>query len=81
MEWEKMPGVLRLLVSEPVEAAAVGALPGDPVAGHAPDVFLHAILADLESAPAGPAKGHLLIAAVADIGPGFPAPLKVALST
>jgi len=73
-------GMDGLLVPKPVESAAVGALPGDPVAGHAPEVFLHAFLADLESAPASPAKGHLPVAAVTDIGPGFPAPLKVALS-
>jgi len=31
-------------------SAAVGAGPGDVVAGHAPEVIVHAFLADVESA-------------------------------
>ena len=53
------------LVAEPVLGAAVGALPGDAVAGHAPLVFIHALLADGKAAPANPAKGECLAAAVA----------------
>ena len=46
-----------LLVAESVLGAAVGTLPGDAVAGHAPLVFIHALLADGKAAPAAPAKG------------------------
>ena len=45
------------LVAESVLGAAVGTLPGDAVAGHAPLVFIHALLADGKAAPAAPAKG------------------------
>lgn len=54
-----------LLITETVLSAAIGALPGDPVAGHAPDIFVHAGLADAESASASPAKEEFLPAAVA----------------
>jgi len=58
---------LKLLIPESVLAAAVRALPGDAVAGHAPYVFVHAALAYHEAAATIPAKGHLAAAAVADI--------------
>ena len=54
-----------LLISEAVLAAAVGALPGDAVARHPPDILVHADLADAETATAGPAEGLGLPAAVA----------------
>jgi hypothetical protein len=45
-----------LLVSVPVLIAAIRAFPGNPVAGHPPLVFIHAGLADGESATAVPAE-------------------------
>jgi len=53
------------LVTKPILVAAVRALPGDGIAGHAPYVFCHTILANFESAAAMPAKGKFLAAAVA----------------
>jgi hypothetical protein len=41
-------------------------LPGDAITGHAPDIIPHALLADSETAPAGPAERGGLAAAVAD---------------
>jgi hypothetical protein len=55
----------RLLITKTVLVAAIGALPGDPVAGHAPDILIHTGLADAESTSALPAKGKFLSAAVA----------------
>ncbi|MBI5894538.1 MAG: hypothetical protein HZB24_00485 [Desulfobacterales bacterium] len=64
-----------LLISEAVEFAAVGALPGYVVARHAPDILLHAALADFESAAAAPAEGEYLAAAMALLlGGSTPAP-------
>jgi len=63
------------LVSKTVLCAAVRALPGDPIARHAPEIFLHTLLTDLESAPAHPAKRNFLIAAVANISFAFSTPL------
>lgn len=54
-----------LLIAKTVLSTAIGALPGDPVAGHAPDIFMHAGLADAESTSALPAKREFLPAAVA----------------
>ena len=54
-----------LLISEAVELTAVRAVPGYAVAGHAPHVFQHAVITDLESASATPAKRQLCVAAVA----------------
>jgi hypothetical protein len=42
--------------------------PGDVIAGQPPGIFLHATLADLESAGTGPAESELLKAAAAIIG-------------
>jgi hypothetical protein len=42
-------------------------LPGDGIAGHAPYIFFHTILADTESTPAPPAEGKLPAAAVANM--------------
>jgi len=47
-----------LLIAESVQFAAIRTLPGDPVARHAPEVFLHAVLADFEAASAAPAEGE-----------------------
>ena len=64
------------LVAEAVLFAAVRALPCDPVAGHAPYVFIHTHLTDLKTAPTGPAERGNLPAAMAGFVPGsapFPA--------
>jgi len=53
------------LIPESVLPAAVRALPGDAVAGHAPDVFRHAILADMKTAAAMPAEREYAGAAMA----------------
>jgi hypothetical protein len=53
------------LISKPVLVPAVRALPGDGIAGHPPDVFIHAFLTDVESAPAPPAEAEFPTAAVA----------------
>ena len=45
------------LVTETVLAAAVRAFPGDVIAGHAPQVLMHARLADQKAATATPAEG------------------------
>ena len=45
-----------LLVAVSVLPAAIRALPGNAVAGHAPLVFIHALLAHGKPAPAGPAE-------------------------
>jgi hypothetical protein len=42
-------------------------LPGDPVAGHTPNIFLHTLLADTESTSAHPAKRKLSSAAMTDM--------------
>jgi len=47
---------------------AIRALPGNGIAGHAPNIFLHALLADTETATASPAKRKFLAAAVAQMG-------------
>jgi hypothetical protein len=55
----KIPGVQcsrPLLIAESVHFTAIRTLPGDVVAGHAPDVFLHTGLTDLEAAAATPAE-------------------------
>ena len=53
------------MVPEPILIPAVRALPGDGIAGHAPDVFIHTFLADVETAATAPAEAKLLAAAVA----------------
>jgi hypothetical protein len=53
------------LIPEPVLIPAVRALPGNGVAGHAPDVFIHAFLADIETTSAAPTEAKFLAAAVA----------------
>jgi len=53
------------LVAEPILVPAVRALPGDGVAGHAPYVFSHTFLADIETTSTAPAKAKFLAAAVA----------------
>jgi hypothetical protein len=62
-----------LLITESVHPAAIGALPGDMVAGHAPDIFLHACLADGEPAAAAPTEPEDAITAVALLLGGPPA--------
>ena len=55
------------LVPKPILVPAIRALPGDGVAGHAPYVFMHAFLADIETTATAPAKPKFLAAAVAPI--------------
>jgi len=59
-----------LLVAKTVLLAAVRALPGDAVAGHAPHVFIHTLLTDSETAPAGPAERGYFPAAMTGLIPG-----------
>jgi len=53
------------LIAEAVLIPAIRALPGDGIAGHSPDVFFHALLTYVKTAPASPAKPKFLTAAVA----------------
>jgi len=53
------------LISESILIPAVRALPGDGIAGHPPHIFIHTLLADMETAPAAPAKAKILVAAMA----------------
>jgi hypothetical protein len=55
------------LVSDIILFAAVGTLPGNAVTGHPPKIFFKAILADRKAAPAVPAKGKFLSAAMASL--------------
>jgi len=51
--------------------STIRALPGDSIAGHTPEVFLHTILANTKSASALPTKGQNGIATVTEKKPGF----------
>ena len=55
---------MQLLIPESVLLSAVGALPGNAVTGHPPQIFLHAGHADTEAAPALPAEWERLPAAM-----------------
>jgi len=55
------------LVAKTILVPAVRALPGDRIAGHAPDVFVHTFLADIKTAATAPAEGEGLAATVASI--------------
>jgi hypothetical protein len=70
--------VVMLLVAEPVVFAAIRTLPGDGIAGHAPHVFQHTVLADAEPAATRPAEWKALTAAVADADLGSAVFLTVA---
>ena len=59
------PACGNLLVPKSILIAAIRTLPGDAVAGQAPNVFMHALLADLKSAAAAPAENKLPAAAMA----------------
>jgi hypothetical protein len=59
-----------LLVAKAILLPTIRAIPGYPVAGHPPEVFIHAILADAEAAAALPEKMRILSTTVAG---GFPA--------
>ena len=52
------------MIAKPVLIAAVGALPGNAVAGHTPQILVHAILADTEAAAAMPAEQEFFSAAL-----------------
>jgi len=53
------------LVPESVLLPAIGTLPRNSVAGHPPEVFMHASLADTESTATLPAKGENTTTAMA----------------
>ena len=53
------------LIAESVLIATVRALPGNPITRHSPEIFRHAPLANMKSAPTMPAKRHGFPAAVA----------------
>jgi len=55
------------LVAESILPSTVRALPGDGIAGHAPYIFFHTVLADTESTPALPAEGQFPAAAMANM--------------
>jgi hypothetical protein len=55
------------LVPKPILVSAVRTLPRDGIAGHAPYVFIHTFLADIETASTAPAKCELFAAAMAPI--------------
>jgi len=55
------------LIPKPILVPAVRTLPGDGIAGHAPYVFIHTFLANIEATSTAPAKCKLFAAAVAPI--------------
>jgi hypothetical protein len=54
-----------LLIPISVLFSTIRALPGNPIAGHTPDIRIHAVLANGKPAPAIPAKHKCLTAAMA----------------
>jgi len=58
-----MHRVFSLLVSIAVLVSAIRTLPGNTITGHSPEVFLHTVLADRESATTSPAERRMLAAA------------------
>jgi hypothetical protein len=62
---EFLPAYGCLLVPESILITAIRALPGDAVAGHAPNVIVHTFLANFKTAAATPAENELPAAAVA----------------
>jgi hypothetical protein len=54
-----------LLIAKPILVPTVRALPGDGIAGHAPYVFTHTFLTDIETTSTAPAKSKFFAAAVA----------------
>ena len=56
----------RLLIPKPVLGSAIRTIPGNAVAGHAPNIFIHAHLANGKPAPAGPGERSDFTTAVAD---------------
>ena len=53
------------MVAKSILIAAVRALPGDGIAGHAPYVFMHTSLADIEATATAPAEAKFFAATVA----------------
>jgi len=56
-----------LLIAKPILVPAVRALPGDGIAGHAPYVFIHTFLTDIETTSTAPAKSKFFAAAIATV--------------
>jgi len=52
------------LIPESVLFTTIRAFPGNPVAGHSPEIFIHAVLAHGKRTPAIPAEHNGLTAAV-----------------
>jgi hypothetical protein len=59
------------LIAQSVLFPAVRALPGNSVAGHTPQVFFQAVLAQRKTASAMPAKGEFFLATMAALICGF----------
>jgi hypothetical protein len=55
------------LIPKPILLSAIRALPRNSIAGHSPNIFFHALLADTETTPALPTKRKIPAAAVARI--------------
>jgi hypothetical protein len=55
------------LIPKPILLSAIRALPRNSIAGHSPNIFSHALLADTETTPALPTKRKIPTAAVARI--------------
>ena len=54
-----------LLVAETILPPAIRAVPGNAVAGHPPEVFIHAVLTDGKAAATLPVETGGLVAAMA----------------
>jgi hypothetical protein len=55
------------LIAETVLLSTVRTLPGDGIAGHAPDVFIHTTLTYAKTTTTLPAKTEFLVATVAQL--------------
>jgi len=53
-----------LLIPEIILSSTVRALPGYSIAGHSPDIFIHAVLTNCKATPACPEEGGLIAAAI-----------------
>jgi hypothetical protein len=60
----QIPVYKNLLISEAILNTAIRARPGDPVAGHAPLIFIHACLANGKPASTLPAEHKFFLAAM-----------------
>lgn len=67
------------LIAKSILPAAIRTLPGNGIAGHSPEVFMHAILTDAETASTCPTKCKLLPTALTDFlsVAGAPGPVSM----